>query len=134
MNEDDVERQYQGGVHIGSGLPRATCPCGFCQKHRHGFNQGDAPIAYWTPEMVAAVKADAKWLLSKIKPGKMADLGMVVDGALYWSERRGVVTARRHLSEHDGEWWIHYEGAFTLGYGKEEVFLSEFRRIYLEPQ
>ncbi|OBR50243.1 hypothetical protein A6456_17845 [Paraburkholderia tropica] len=42
----DVERQYRDGVHIGSGLPRATCPCGFCAKHRHGFNQGDAECAH----------------------------------------------------------------------------------------
>jgi hypothetical protein len=39
---DDVERQYRGSVHIGSGLPRATCQCGFCTKHRHGFNRGNA--------------------------------------------------------------------------------------------
>ncbi|ESH90753.1 hypothetical protein B551_0222545 [Cupriavidus sp. HPC(L)] len=31
---DDIERQYKDGIHIGSGLPRATCPCGFCAKHR----------------------------------------------------------------------------------------------------
>jgi hypothetical protein len=39
LTTEDVERQYRDGVHIGSGLPRATCPCGFCQKHRYGFNQ-----------------------------------------------------------------------------------------------
>ncbi|PXW23369.1 hypothetical protein [Paraburkholderia caballeronis] len=46
LTVEDVERQYRDGVHIGSGLPRATCPCGFCMTHRHGFNQGDsAPTA-----------------------------------------------------------------------------------------
>ncbi|WP_369055010.1 hypothetical protein [Burkholderia gladioli] len=41
LTEEDVERQYDSnGIHIGSGLPRATCPCGFCARHRHGFNQG----------------------------------------------------------------------------------------------
>lgn len=41
LTEDDVERQYDStGIHIGSGLPRATCPCGFCAKHRYGFNLG----------------------------------------------------------------------------------------------
>jgi hypothetical protein len=42
LTEDDVERQYRDGTHIGTGLPRATCPCGFCMKHLHGFNRGDA--------------------------------------------------------------------------------------------
>ncbi|WP_205736960.1 hypothetical protein [Achromobacter spanius] len=41
LTAEDVERQYRDGVHIGSGLPRATCPCGFCSKHRHGFERGD---------------------------------------------------------------------------------------------
>nr|WP_244119759.1 hypothetical protein [Burkholderia gladioli] len=41
LTEEEVERQYDStGIHIGSGLPRATCPCGFCAKHRFGFNQG----------------------------------------------------------------------------------------------
>lgn len=44
ISERDVERQYENGIHIGSGLPRATCPCGFCAKHRHGFNQGNAVL------------------------------------------------------------------------------------------
>lgn len=44
ITERGVERQYENGIHIGSGLPRATCPCGFCTKHRHGFNQGDAAL------------------------------------------------------------------------------------------
>ncbi|VWD60684.1 hypothetical protein BLA18628_07169 [Burkholderia aenigmatica] len=44
LTTEDVERQYRDGVHIGSGLPRATCPCGFCMKHRHGFNRGDEAI------------------------------------------------------------------------------------------
>jgi hypothetical protein len=44
LTSDDVERQYSDGVHIGSGLPRATCPCGFCAKHRFGFNKGDVPL------------------------------------------------------------------------------------------
>lgn len=44
LTAEDVERQYRDGVHIGSGLPRATCPCGFCMKHRHGFNRGDEAI------------------------------------------------------------------------------------------
>lgn len=39
MTEEDVERQYRDGVHIGSGLPRETCPCGLCEKHRFGFNR-----------------------------------------------------------------------------------------------
>lgn len=31
----DVLRQYDAnGIHIGSGLPKATCPCGLCQKVR----------------------------------------------------------------------------------------------------
>jgi hypothetical protein len=34
MNAADVERQYENGIHIGSGLPRATCPCGFCNRYR----------------------------------------------------------------------------------------------------
>lgn len=34
LTNEDIERQYENGVHIGSGLPRATCPCGFCQKYR----------------------------------------------------------------------------------------------------
>jgi hypothetical protein len=38
LTEADVERQYKNGIHIGSGLPRETCPCGFCAKHRFGFN------------------------------------------------------------------------------------------------
>ncbi|MCX5545504.1 hypothetical protein M3A49_39805 [Paraburkholderia sp. CNPSo 3076] len=46
LTADDVERQYRDAVHIGSGLPRATCPCGFCAKHRHGFDQGDASCAH----------------------------------------------------------------------------------------
>lgn len=41
LTAEAVERQYRDGVHIGSGLPRATCPCGFCAKHRHGFERGD---------------------------------------------------------------------------------------------
>lgn len=41
LTAEDVERQYIDDVHIGSGLPRATCPCGFCAKHRHGFNRDD---------------------------------------------------------------------------------------------
>lgn len=46
MNREDVERQYKDGIHIGSGLPRATCPCGLCSKHRFGFNSGGGvPIA-----------------------------------------------------------------------------------------
>ncbi len=36
LTAEDVERQYRDGVHLGSGLPRATCPCGFCAKHRLG--------------------------------------------------------------------------------------------------
>jgi len=39
MTEEDVERQYRDGIHIGSGLPRETCPCGLCSKHRFGFNR-----------------------------------------------------------------------------------------------
>jgi hypothetical protein len=42
LTAEDVERQYRDGIDIGSGLPRATCPCGFCKKHRNGFNVGDA--------------------------------------------------------------------------------------------
>jgi hypothetical protein len=42
LTDADVERQYREGIHIGSGLPRATCPCGFCIKHRFGLNSGDA--------------------------------------------------------------------------------------------
>jgi hypothetical protein len=53
----------------------------------------------------------------------------IAAGALYWSERRGVVTVQPSKTEPD---WVHYKGAFTLGYGKNEVFLSEFKRIYLE--
>lgn len=34
LKDTDIERQYKDGIHIGSGLPRATCPCGFCQKYR----------------------------------------------------------------------------------------------------
>ncbi|WP_459694350.1 hypothetical protein, partial [Achromobacter xylosoxidans] len=41
LTAEAVERQYRDGVHIGSGLPRATCPCGFCAKHRHRFERGD---------------------------------------------------------------------------------------------
>lgn len=33
MTRDDVERQYEDGIHIASGLPRATCPCGLCKKY-----------------------------------------------------------------------------------------------------
>jgi hypothetical protein len=44
MTKEDVERQYKDGIHIGSGLPRATCPCGFCAKHRNGFDQGEASV------------------------------------------------------------------------------------------
>ena len=41
LTAEAVERQYRDGLHIGSGLPRTTCPCGFCAKHRHGFERGD---------------------------------------------------------------------------------------------
>lgn len=41
LTREDVERQYRDGIHVASGLPRATCPCGFCAKHRFGFNSGD---------------------------------------------------------------------------------------------
>ncbi|MGF6837003.1 hypothetical protein QF001_000870 [Paraburkholderia youngii] len=51
LTPEDVERQYEDGVHIGSGLPRATCPCGFCAKHRHGFNRGAA-----APQAAATLK------------------------------------------------------------------------------
>lgn len=41
LTADDVERQYdESGIHIGSGLPRDTCPCGFCEKFRFGFAAG----------------------------------------------------------------------------------------------
>ena len=45
MTEEDVERQYRDGVHIGSGLPRETCPCGLCEKHRFGFNRASEETA-----------------------------------------------------------------------------------------
>lgn len=31
LTGEDIERQYKKGVHIGSGLPMETCPCGFCK-------------------------------------------------------------------------------------------------------
>lgn len=34
LTGEDIERQYENGICLGSGLPRATCPCGFCQKYR----------------------------------------------------------------------------------------------------
>jgi len=46
VTSDGVERQYRDGVHVGGGLPRATCRCGFCAKHRHGFDQGDVSCAH----------------------------------------------------------------------------------------
>lgn len=33
MTRADVERQYEDGIHIGSGLPPASCPCGLCKKY-----------------------------------------------------------------------------------------------------
>lgn len=53
LTAEDVERQYHEGVHIGSGLPRATCPCGFCVKHRHGFKRGDGLVVPQANEAVS---------------------------------------------------------------------------------
>lgn len=51
LTAEDVERQYENGVCKGSGIARATCPCGFCAKHRYGFNQGArAALAAAKPE------------------------------------------------------------------------------------
>jgi len=44
---EDIERQYQYGIHLGSGLPRATCPCGFCQKYREPLTMNHAYAVYF---------------------------------------------------------------------------------------
>ena len=49
MTLNDAARQYRGGVHIGSGLPFSTCPCGLCKKVR-GIGQ---PAAAAGQEVVA---------------------------------------------------------------------------------
>ena len=59
LTAEDVSRQYQDGVHIGSGLPRATCPCGFCARHRYGFNLGDSPKLTALRERIAGMEKDA---------------------------------------------------------------------------
>ena|GEM_PF-2372040 len=88
LTEEDVERQYRDGVHVGSGLPRGSCPCGFCAKHRHGFNQGDAATrsaepaqevaqgderaafeAWWASTMPKQYRADALRLIAQSRQG-----------------------------------------------------------------
>ncbi len=59
LTAEAVERQYREGVHIGSGLPRATCPCGFCAKHRHGFERGDDLAAPQASECECSRKSKA---------------------------------------------------------------------------
>ncbi|WP_459694311.1 hypothetical protein, partial [Achromobacter xylosoxidans] len=66
LTAEAVERQYRDGVHIGSGLPRATCPCGFCVKHRHGFERGDDPAAPQASAEDAQAPADVAQLVAFI--------------------------------------------------------------------
>lgn len=65
MTEEVVERQYREGIHIGSGLPRATCPCGLCAKHRFGFNRATAPAdgREATGELSAFAEIPEGWML-----------------------------------------------------------------------
>lgn len=58
----DVERQYKDGVHIGSGLPRESCPCGLCKKYPA---QADAPKG--EPDFYVC-EQHGEWL---IQPGYM---------------------------------------------------------------
>lgn len=54
----EVERQYKDGVHIGSGLPRESCPCGLCKKYPA---PADAPIGY----LVVGKQSHGRFFTSK---------------------------------------------------------------------